>query len=889
VSNRRHAAADILREWAIRLWNTLRPQRADSDLEQELRTHLELGAADGRIERGVASSMDALRDQRGLRWLDDLIRDVRFGLRMLWRDRTVSLVVVLVLAVGIGASTAIYSLVNACLLRKDRPVDDRWVVIRAHLANRGPALTFFSVPELVDAERATDIFESVGAITGTDFTLTEGDFPERVLGTYITANMIPMLGIPPMLGRSFGADEDTPGGPRVVVISHHFWKDKLNGDPNVLRRTIVLNHVAHAVIGVMPPYYDLWGGRLWVPLQLDRHDTDRRARRFWIAGLLREGVTEQRANARLALIADAMGREYGVKQPEYAGMALRVWNVREAVIGGVRPAYLVLLVAVALLLLTACANVASLLLARAAGRQREMSVRAAIGAGRGRLVRQMLVESCLLSVVGGMAGVVMAMAVLPLLVHLIPADYLTADPELVRVDAQAIAVSAIVSVATGIVFGLVPALRLARGNGVSSLGQRTNTGARGTRSWQHALTIVQMALTVLVAIAAALTIEAYWAAERLALGFNPKDVVSCYISLPATTYTNGGRIAAFYRTVLDEIASTSGVLGVAAITDRPLGYRAVDMTAFEIRIPGHPVPDGGAAPSAVVRLVSPTYFSVIQTPVVEGRAFVDSDTDAAPLVAVANQAFVTRLLGGGAASGTQVVLGARFGARNLAGAAARETTATIVGVAADSRQTRVIDAPVRPELFLPLAQHPGDARNMALVARTTLDDASAARAIRAGIAHADPQQPLFAFDRMDDVVMRAFGPRRLTIVLLFFFAAVSVSLAAIGLYGVVSFGVQQRQQEIGVRIAVGATMPSIVRMVIVGGLQMATIGIVAGVALGMATTRLMANQLTNVSATDPRVFTGASLLLLAIATVAAWIPARRAACVDPLVALRVEA
>jgi len=878
-----------LREWWIRASNLLRPRRPDSDLEQELRAHIELAAADGRVERGVASSMDALREQRGLPWIDDFVRDVRFGCRMLWRDRVVSVVVIVVLAVGIGASTAIYSLANAAVLRRDRPVDDRWVVIRAHLANRGPALTFFSVPELADAERATDVFESIGAITGTDFTLTDGDFPERVLGTYVTASMIPMLGIPPALGRTFRPDEDQPGGPHVVVISDRFWRDHLDADPNVLRRTIMLNHVEYAVIGVMPPYYDLWGGRLWVPMQLDRHDTDRRARRFWIAGTLRPGVTEEQANARLALIAAEMTREFAITQPEYAGMALRVWNVREAVIGGVRPAYVVLLVAVALLMLTACANVANLLLSRAVARQREMSVRVALGAGRGRLIRQMLVESCLLSIVGGIAGVALAIAALPLLVHLIPSEYLTADPELVRVDAQAIGVAAIVSIATGIAFGLVPSLRSARSSSAGALGQRSNTGSRSARSWQHALTIVQMALTVLVAIAAALTIEGYRAAERLSLGFNPDGIVSAYVSLPATTYASADRIASFYRVALADIASHAGVTGAAAITDRPLGYRSVDITTYEIRIPGHAVRDGAVAPAAAFRLVTPTYFAVAQTPIVDGRAFTDADGAGAPTVAIVNDAFVKRFLDGARGAGSQVVLGTRFGARNLAGTTTQPTTATIVGVVADSRQTRVIDDIVRPELFLPLAQHPADARNMALVVRTSLDEGAAARVIRAGVAHADPQQPMFEFDRMTDVVMRAFGARRLTIVLLFFFAVVSISVAAIGLYGVVSFGVQQRQQEIGVRMAIGASAPAIVRMVVVSGIRMALIGVLVGVVVGAATTRLMASQLTNVSATDPRVFAGASVLLLAIALAAAAIPARRAARVDPLAALRVDA
>ncbi len=877
-----------LREWASRAWSTVRPARADADLEAELQSHLDFAADAGRpAGPGVAHALDACRDQRGLPWADDLVRDLRYAVRMLWRDRGLSFVVFAILAVGIGSATAIYSLVDACLLRRDMAAYDRWVVVRAHLADRGTTLTFFSIPELVDAQRATDVFEAVGAVSGNDFTLSEGEFPERVLGTYVTADVIPMLGTPPLLGRTFRPDEDRPGASRVVVISYAFWKQKLSGDPDVLHRTILLNNAPYAIVGVMPPHYDLWGGELWVPFQLDRHETDRRTRRFWITAMLRRGVAESQANARLALIAREQADAYGVSQPEYRSMELRVWNVREAVVAGVRPAMIVLLAAVGLLLLTACANVANLLLARATSRHREMTVRAALGAGRGRIVRQMLAESLLLSVVSGGAGVMLAIVMLPVLVRAIPGEYLTADPELVRVNGPIAALAAAVSIATGVLFGLVPALRASR-DGAGELRQRGGGLDRRTRSVQYALSTIQIGLTLLVAVGAVLTTEWYRAAERVALGFNPENVVSCYIALPAARYTAGDRIAAFYRTTLAAVASQPGVAGAAAITDRPLGYRAVDMTSFEIRIPGHPARDGAAAPAAVFRLVSPTYFTVAQTPIVAGRTFTTNDTERTAPVAIVNEAFVARFLDGGDAVGREVVLGTRFGARNLAGAPSADVSTTIVGVAADSRQVRVIDAEVRPELYLPLDQHPSDARNMALLVRTTLDETSAMRALREGVRRADPGQPIFAFDRMSDVVQRAFGARRLTMVLLFFFAAVSVSLAAVGLYAVISFGVQQRAHEIGVRLAVGASSGAIVRMVVAGGMRLGIVGVLAGVAAGVVLESIMASRLSSIGAPNPATFAAIGLALLVIAAFATWLPARRASRVDPLAVLRVE-
>jgi predicted permease len=873
-----------LREWMARIASLVRPRRGDADLEAELRSHLAIAADAGRpAADGVAQAMDALRDQRGVRWIDDLVRDLRVGLRLLWRDRALSAIVFTILAVGIGSATAIYSLVDACVLRHDMPNEDRWVVVRARLAGRGRTLTFFSVPELVDASRATDVFETVGAITGTDFTLTDGDFPERVLGDDVSAEMFAIRGVAPLMGRTFRADEDRPGGPHVVVVSYPFWQHELAADPDALSRTITLNNTAYAVIGVMPPHYDLWGGLVWVPFQLDRHDTDRRTRRFWISALLRRGVTERDADARLAVIARAQSDAFAVVQPEYRDLQLTVWNVREASVGGVRGAMTVLLVAVALLLVTACANVANLLLARATARHRELSIRAALGAGRGRIVRQLLTESMLLSTTAGAAGIGLAALILPAIVGLIPAEYLTVDADVIRVNVPIACLAALVSIGTGVVFGLVPALRTSRSAGM--LRDRTGGADVRTRALQYSLSTVQIALTLVVAFATVLTFEGYRAAERLALGFNPDGVVSGYVALPATKYPSADRILGFYRSALDAIGSQPGVTGVAAITDRPLGYRAVDMNMFEIRIPGRPAHDGTAAPTAVSRLVSPTYVAVAETPLVDGRSFTDADADGAAPVAMVNESFVTHFLDRGAAVGQQVVLGTRYGARNLAGSTSREQTVTIVGVVADSRQTRVIAAEVRPELFLPLAQHAMDARSMAILVRTSLDAGSAMRVVRDGLKRADPQQPVFGFDRMSDVVSRAFGARRLTLVLLLFFGTVSTSLAAIGLYAVISFGVQQRTHEIGVRLAVGASAAEIVRMVVTTGLRLGVAGVLVGVAIAVLAQRLVSAEFLEIRGADGWLVAAAAGLLL-VTTAATWLPAQRAARIDPLIALR---
>jgi putative ABC transport system permease protein len=879
-----------------------------ADIDDEIASHVGLLEDEYRAEGLSASdARDAARRDFGslafvgertaeawrFSWLDDLVRDLFFGLRMMWRHRAIAAIVMVVMTVGIGSSTAMFSLVDACLLRSiisqdGRPfhnVDDRWSVIQARLAD-GSISNYFSVAEFADVARLTDVFEETGAVAGTTFALSEGDFPEQVHGTYVTANVLSMLHVPPVVGRLFRADEDRAGGPDVAVISYRLWQTKLGGRPDVLTRTITLNRRQYAIVGVMPPHFDLWGGWVWLPFQLDMADRDRTNQRFWITTLLQPGVSQAAADARLRVLAVTLARDHRDIRPDYAGMNLTIWNIREAVLGAIKPAMFVLVLAVALLLLIACTNIANLLLARATARAREMSIRTALGAGRLRLVRQMLAESVLLSVAGGVGGVGLAAAVIPTIVHLIPPEYLTTDADLVRVDLTAVLVATGLSIAAGLVFGIVPAVRAGSRTWSNGLGLRGGGDGRARRV-QQLLSFVEIALTLVVAVAASLMIRSYRAAERVALGFDPDGLLSFRVMVPPARYDSPQKIAAFYERALARLASAAGVDGIAAVTDRPLGYRTVDLVSFAVTVDGHPARDGAALPTAVFRVVSPGYQRVVGTPIVRGREFTDADAAGQPAVAVVNETMAQTFWPGEDAVGQTLHLGARFGRGNPQ-TPPHDQIARVVGIVRDSKQVRAIDASVRPELFLPLGQRPEEARSTAVLVRTAGNPAQVVKALRTAMADVDPDMPIYDVDTMQNVVADAFGPKRLTLVLLLFFATVAIALAAVGLYGIVSFAVEQRARELSVRAAIGASPRAIVALVLGDAASVACAGVVAGAAAALAATRVMSSELSGVSATDPAMFALAAGSLLIVALSAAAVPACRASRADPLIALRSE-
>ena len=890
------------RRAVARLLGVGRRSARDADLREELAAHLRLiedeyrrdGLTEGEAReraRRTFGNVTLARERAGEAWsfarLESLLQDIRYAGRMMRRAPGLSAVVIAIVAVAIAASTALYTLADACIIHAIRyPAVDRWVVVRARQTEQRTFQNFSSVPELMDVERLTDVFEHVGAILGTGFTLRDGEFPEHIDAASVTAGVIPMLGVAPLIGRSFTEAEDRPGGPDAVMLSYEFWMRKFDGDRAVLGRTLRLDE-PHAIVGVMPPHYRLWGGDLWGPLQLDRSRLDREARLYWIVAVLRPGVTQALADARLRAMSEQMANDYRLTDPQYAHQRYETWNVLEAVTAGIKPAFLALSAAVVLLLLLACINIATLLLARAASRGRELSVRAAIGAGRARLIRQMLTESTVLSCAGGAAGVLLAVWAVPLLFRLIPADYLSSTVDTnVHVSVPALLVALGAMLATGILFGVLPAVFSTGSNLSTSLRTRGTSGGPGSgRRVQQLLLVAEMALVLVVLASAALTIVSYRRLETADLGFAPDHVLTFSFSLPGGVYRNEGAIAPYHADLLARLRRIPGVAAAGETSLMPLGYHAVDVTAYDVDVDGHPVPPGGVPDNANFRIVSPGYFEAARTAVLQGRTFDDTDTGTKAAVAVVNETMARKFWPAGAV-GHAFRLIERYGRRDPA-APLRASSAqlTVIGVVHDAKQTAAMEAPVRPEFFLPLAQRPTDARNMVVLLRTTGEPEAAATSVRRVVKDIDPGQTISDFRTLEDAVARSLGSRRLTLLLLSFFASVSLGLAALGLYATTSHGVAQRTREIGIRMALGADARRVVRLIALEGLRITATGLAAGVLASLAGTRVVSAELYGVSPTDPIVIGAVAALLGTVALAAALIPALRAINVDPLVAL----
>jgi putative ABC transport system permease protein len=892
------------RRFVARALGAVGRARRDDELRHELEAHLALledeYRRDGLTEqaareraRRTFGNVTLARERSEDTWTfgaaDSIVKDLRYAARMIRRAPGISLVVVSIVAIGIAASTALYSLVDACVLHNNTyPVVDRWVIVHARSADQRTFSNFSSVPEIEDVSRLTDVFEAVGAIIGSGFTTTNGEFPEHVDATRVTANGIRMTGVPPLLGRSFTDEEDRPGGPAVAVLSYEFWKRQYSEDRSVLGRTITLDGRPYTIIGVMPPHYGLWGGELWVPMQLDRSQTDRGARQYWIEAVLRKGVAPAAANARLAALSAQFARDYRLTNPEYEQQRLEVWNINEAVTGGIKPAFVALSAAVALLLILACVNIATLLLARASSRSRELAIRAAIGAGRARLIRQLLTESLLLSCAGGAAGIVLAVWTLPYLVHLIPPTVLTADPEVIHVNTPALLVAMAATLVTGVLFGAVPALTTTDANLAGSLRTRAAAGGPGSGGrTERRLLIAELALVLVVLSSAALTLVSYERMREIDLGFAPDHLLTFSITLPMNVYQAPGKIATFHTEVLSRLRAIPGVIGAAETSLLPLRYRTVDVTSYDLEIEGRPPQAGAPTDNASFRLVGPGYVEVLRTPLLEGRTFTDADVAGQPAVAMVNETMARRYWPSGA-------VGRRFTLRRRVGRVdplrmperAAEIPITVVGVIHDSRQTRVLETPIRQEFYLPIGQRLADARIASVVLRTSEDPSNAAASVRKAIKAVDPGQPISDFATMEESLADSFGPHRLTLLLLTFFAGVSLVLAAVGLYAVANHGVARRTREIGIRMALGADASQVVGLFALEGIRVTALGVLAGVLASLAATRLVSAQLYGVTPTDPIVLASVATLLGFIAITAALVPARRAVKVDPAIALR---
>jgi predicted permease len=828
--------------------------------------------------------------------MQTLWQDLRYGLRMLAKSPGFTIVAVLTLALGIGANTAIFSVVDAVLLRplayKDSP---SLVNIWSKFAKDGISQNWISEPEYWDLLDHNECFSEIAAYAlGGRANLTRADAqPVQVSEASATAGVLPLLGVTPVLGRTFGADEDQPGHSDYALLSYALWQRQFGGDPNIVTKPIQLDGETYTVVGVLPKQFSLGGKQdLWVPLGLDRAKPNSRGSHYLhVVGRLKPGVDFAQASAVLTRFAGdlrhADPNSYGSEQENFD---MYLVPVKEQLVGKLRPALLVLLGAVAFVLLIACANVANLLLARASAREKELAIRAAMGAGRGRLVKQLLTESLLLGIAGGSIGLVLAYWSVDALRALVPAN--TPRIEEVHIDPAVLAFTFGVSLLTGVIFGLAPAWHVAR----IDLRERLNEAGRGTSAGggslnlRSLLVISELALAVLLLVGAGLLIRSFSRLLAVSPGFQTQHLLTMELSLPGKTYPDGTAAQKFFTELMTKVNEVPGVQSAGAVSQMPLtdSYTSGSVFFEDTSIADLPrVQQLGNLPYIEIdqRSATPEYFQTMEIPLVHGRFLKNADDETAPLVAVVDANFAQRFWPHRDAIGQRVAIDT---IPNVKPAAPRWRT--IVGVVGHVKHYG-LDVEGREQIYFPHRQPLYGAfapRNMTLAVRTALDPSSVTSAIREQIFAIDKDLPLYNIATMDQLVSKSVGQPRLNLSLLVSFAVLALVLAAVGVYGVIAYAVTQRTQEFGIRMALGASRSDVLKQVFLEGGRLAALGLALGLIAALALTRLMASLLYGVKPSDPVTLGVAAALLAFVALSACYIPARRATRVDPMVALRYE-
>ena len=819
-----------------------------------------------------------------------LFQDVRYGARMLAKSPGFAVVTILALAIGIGANSAIFSVVNGVLLRPlPYPTAERLVFL-SEWSQQVPNMSV-SYPNFEDWRAQTQTMEIMAAFRSNSFILTGSNEPERLTAREVSHNFFPALGVAPAAGRNFLPEEDKPGAERAAVISHGLWQRRFGGNPGVVGQPLLMNDDSYTVVGILPQGFE-WQAPVdvWVPIGLRADRMNQRGNHpgIYVVGLLKPGATVEAARADMEAILGRLRQQY---PQEVGNNSFTIQTLKNRATDGLRNALWVLMAAVGFVLLIACANVANLLLARSASRSKEMAIRAAMGAGRTRIIRQLLTESTMLSVAGGVLGLLLALWGLDALLAALPDGV----PQLlltnIRLDSRVIAFTLGVSVLTGLLFGLAPAIQVSKTDLNESLKEGGRSGSGGTRHYvRNTLVVAEVAVSLLLLVGAGLLVKSFLKLKESDIGFNPERVLTASVSLPEKRYAENAKIENFYASLLRRVQSLPGVEAAGLTVGLPMNGGIES----GITVEGKEEQDLNNTVVAVNLAVSPGYFRTMEIPLVEGRHFTEQDRQDAPFVVVVDEMLAQKFFPGESPLGKRL----RYGG-------ATATTfpwMQIVGVAKHVKHYGP-DESGRVEIYRPYTQMPFGPppagqpqgppptlpRNMAIAVRTTGDPEALTPALRAAVLEHDRDLPIAFVRTMDAIVAQQIGPQKFATWLLGVFAATALLLAALGIYGVMAYSVTQRTHEIGVRMALGADRRDVLRMIVGQGMKLTLVGVAIGLAGAFVVMRYgVASLLYGVTASDPLTYGGVAFLLAGVALLSCLIPARKATKVDPMVALRYE-
>jgi putative ABC transport system permease protein len=836
-------------------------------LQRELK-HVERRGAKNPIELGTAGKINVFADLR---------QDLRYGLRTLAKNPAFTSIAIVALALGIGANSAIFSVVDAVLLRPlpfTKP--EQLVMLWENATHLGFPKNTPSPANFLDWQKQASAFTGMAAMVERSFNLTGVGEPERLDGRRVSANLFELLGVPAVLGRTFVPDDDRPGT-HVVLLSYSLWQRRFGSDPSVIGRALTLNGESYTVIGIMPRFVQLPGfanrnDQLWVPIAFPPEEASQRGNHFLeVIARLKPGITLKQAQAEMDTIAARLAQQY----PDYnTRTGAVVLPLHEEVVGDIKPALLILLGAVGFVLLIACANVANLLLARAAVRQKEIALRLALGASRSRLTRQFLTESVLLAMFGAGLGLLLALGGIRILKTFIPATIL--QVQTINIDARVLIFTAVVAIVTGIAFGLAPALQASHLNLNDTLkegGRDTGGGSKGNRL-RGLLVISEVAVSFVLLIGAGLLINSFFHLRNLEPGFRADHLLTMKVDLSEVKYPNRDRRAAFFDEVIRRVRALPGLRSAAVAGNLPLTYNGDSMN---ISVEGLPDPPPDQRPDVIYRAIGPGYFGTMGIPIIRGRDFTDQDKGDSTNVVVISEKTAQHFWPGQDPIGRRLKPGS-----STSNTPWRE----VIGIVKDVRQNDFIATP-KMQMYFTYRQLKDLAPN-ALVVRTGIEPMSLAASVRDAIWSVDKDQTVADIDTMEHIVAEAVARQRFSMLLLGLFAALALLLASVGIYGVMSYSVAQRTHEIGIRIALGARPGDVLQMTITQGLKLVGAGMILGLAAAFLLTRVLQSLLFGISATDPVTFFGISLVLLAVAILASYLPALRATKVDPIIALRAQ-